>query len=54
MNRPTPFNEAFRDVTGLDPTPTAVTEVLLDPAIRKAIAEQEQTIIEMRDTEEEE
>jgi hypothetical protein len=49
--RPTVFVEAFRDVTGQDPTPQAVAQALKDPDIKCRIDEQMAAIMDLREEE---
>jgi hypothetical protein len=51
MTRPTVFAEAFRDVTGQDPTPALVAQALKDPAIKRQIDEQINAILDLREQE---
>ena len=46
--RPTVFAEAFRHVTGRDPTPLLVAEALKDPDIKRKIDEQMMAIEDSR------
>ena len=49
--RPTVFAEAFRHVTGRDPTPLLVAEALKDPDIKRKIDEQMMAIEDFREDE---
>jgi hypothetical protein len=49
--RPTVFAEAFRDVTGQDPTPLLVAAALMDPDTKRQIDELMGVILELREQE---
>ena len=45
----TPFEEAFKDITGQDPTPANVAAALKDPNLKRQIDEQVEDILEIRE-----
>jgi hypothetical protein len=49
--RTTVFAEAFRHVTGQDPTPALVAQAMKDPAIKHQIDEMMAAIEELREQE---
>jgi hypothetical protein len=50
----TPFEEAFKEITGQDPTPANVAAALKDPNLKRQIDEQVEAILEIRELEDNE